>query len=152
VPGIGYTLVVAIPGMFGAAFWTLLLRLSGAPGELLAKGFRWARIPAAPALGYLLSLAGQLYVALCFTALLILASQHHLAGVYGVTYWVGWTVTFFVATAPPLIAAFDWARQPRLAVQHVSVWVTWPLTMIGYTLFMRRPEAMQLAWSWVPKL
>ena len=148
--GIGYTLVVALPGTFTAAAWTLALRVAGAPGALVAR----PRIPGITTglriLGVLLAVSGQLYVALAFAAFILRSAAHHLQGIPGWGQWLPWAVCFTVATAPPLIAMLDWARQPERATQYLAARITWPLTVLGASLFILRPTVMRLGWAWVP--
>jgi hypothetical protein len=148
--GIGYTLVVALPGTFTAAAWTLALRVAGTPGALVAR----PRIPGISIglrfLGLLLAVGGQLYVALVFAAFILRSAAHHLQGISGWGQWLPWTVCFVVATAPPLIAMLDWARQPERATQYLAARITWPLTVLGAFLFILRPSLMRLGWGWVP--
>jgi hypothetical protein len=150
--GIGYTLVVALPGTFCAAAWSLALRVAAAPGALLARPRIPVVSPGLRAVGVLLSLAGQLYVALIFTAFILRSATHHLHGLSGYWRWLPWTVCFVVATAPPLIAMLDWGRQSERATQYLAARITWPLTVLGAALFIWHPAIMRLAWGWVPVL
>jgi hypothetical protein len=150
--GIGYTFVVALPGAFAAAFWTLALRFSGTPGALVAR----LRFPGGTtglrALGVLLAVLGQLYVALVFAAFVLRSTAHHLYGISGWVKWLAWSVSFVVATAPPLIAALDWARQPARATEWLAARISWPLTVLGGLLLIFRPSTMRFGWGWVPHL
>ena len=148
--GIGYTLIVALPGTFAAAAWTLALRVAAAPGALLARPRIRVVSSGLRILGVLLSIGGQLYVALVFAAFILRSATHHLHGVSGWGRYLPWTVCFLVATAPPLIAMLDWGRQPERATQYTAARITWPLTVLGAGLFILHPSIMRLAWAWVP--
>lgn len=150
--GLAYLFVVALPGSIAAAVWTLALRLAGSPGSQLARisilggssGFR--------VLGLLLSVIGQLYAALAFTALIVRSTAHHTPDMATWARWLTWGVSLVVATAPPLIAALDWARQPSKATQCLAARITWPLTIVGALLFALYPAALRLGWAWVPRV
>jgi len=152
VSSLGYLFVMAIPGMFAAAFWTLAVGAGGVAGALMGRaGSRTGFWPLS-VLGFLLAVAGQSYVAVSFAALMVRATWHHLAGIHGAWRWIGWTVAFLVGTAPPLIALFDWARQPARRLQHLAIRLTWPLTMLGFVALARHGGGAQWPWAWVPAL
>ena len=150
VRGLGYIFVVALPGTFTAAAWSFVLRIAGLPGELLGRLANTSGSAVLGGIGLLLAVAGQLYAALIFAAFILRSSHHHLQGTHPWIYWLGWTVTGVVATAPPLIAALDWARQPSKATACKAARITWVLTIIVALLFVRRPEVVLWAWGWVP--
>ncbi len=150
--GLAYLFVVALPGSIAAALWTLALRVAGSPGSLVARlssvcggsGFR--------VLGLVLAVLGQLYVALAFAAFVVRSTAHHTPGMAAWARWLTWTVSVIVASAPPLIAALDWARQPPKATQCLAAQITWPLTILGALLFALYPAALRLGWAWVPRV
>lgn len=150
VRGLGYVFVVALPGTFTAAAWSFVLRIAGLPGELLGRVASASGSTVLKALGLLLAVTGQLYVALVFALFILRSSIHHLHGTHPWIYWLGWMVTGVVATAPPLIAALDWARQPAKATACTAARITFVLTIAGAILFVRRPALLEWAWGWVP--
>jgi hypothetical protein len=150
VRGLGYIFVVALPGTFTAAFWSFVLRLAGLAGELVGRLAKAGGNTVLGAIGLLLAVAGQLYAALIFSAFILRSSANHLHGTHPWIYWLGWTVSGVVATAPPLIAALDWARQPTKATACTAARITWVLTILGAILFIKRPGVLLWAWGWVP--
>jgi hypothetical protein len=152
VPGLGYTLVLSLPGAFAAALWTIPLAIGGTPGAWLTGWLRRRGLSGLAALGLGLTTLGQLYVALIFTAFIVRASSHHLAAVHGPGRWLAWTVGSLIAVAPPLVALLDWARDPGRQIQHSAVRATWVLTALGFVLFLSRPDLLRLGWGWVPQL
>ena len=152
MPGLGYTLVLSLPGAFAAALWTIPLAIGGAPGAWLTGWIRRRGPREVAAVGYGLTILGQLYVALIFTAFIVRSSGHHLATVHGPGRWLGWTVSSVIAVAPPLVAMLDWARDSGREVQHTAVRATWVLTAVSFGVFLARPELLRLGWGWVPYL
>ena len=152
MPGLGYALVVGLPGTFTAVAWSLVLGLAGKPGGLLSAALTALGARPLAWFGLVVSLAAQLYVALIFTVLVIRSASHHLAGVHGAGKWIAWPVAFVVASVPPLVGVLDWGRDPGKAVQHRAIKITAPLTALGFFLFLVRPDLMRLAWDWVPTI
>jgi hypothetical protein len=150
IPGLGYALVVALPGTFFGVIWSLVVRRAGWPGALLSRALLAARVRPLVVFGLLVSVAGQLYTALVFTALLVQATRHHMAGIQGVGRWLSWTVAFLVSLVPSLVGVFDWGRDPTRVVQHRGAKIVVPLLAAGFALFLLRPDLMQLGWGWVP--
>jgi len=152
MPGLGYALVVGLPGTFTAVAWSLVLGLAGKPGSLVSAMLSALGARPLAWLGVVVSLAAQLYVALIFTVLVIRSASHHLAGVHGAGTWIAWPVAFLVALVPPLVGVLDWGRDPGKAVQHRAIKITAPLSALGFFLFLIRPDLMRLAWNWVPTI
>jgi hypothetical protein len=152
MPGLGFALVVGLPGTFTAVVWSVVVGVAGKPGSLLSVAL--TRLGARPLawLGVVVSLGGQLYAALVFTVLVVRSASHHLAGVHGAGKWIAWTVAFLVASVPSLVGVLDWARDPRKAVQHRAIKITAPLSALGFVVFLIRPDLVRLAWDWVPTI
>ena len=152
MPGLGYTLILSLPGAFAAALWTIPLAVGGAPGAWLTALLRRRGVAAFAPFGLLLTALGQLYVALIFTAFVVRSNSHHLAAVHGLGYWLGWTVGTVIAVGPRLVAVIDWARDPERQVQHSAARATLVLTALGFVLFLTHPTLLSLGWAWVPYL
>lgn len=144
--GLGFALVLALPGAFGAFLWSRVLGVVSLPGILLGRGLG----PRLEFPGWLLCAGCQLYAALAFTTLVLRATTRHLAGVTGPAKWIGWAVAFLVGSAPAMIAWLDWARDPPRVLAHRAAGVTAPLAALGFLLFRAHPELMRIGWDFVP--
>jgi hypothetical protein len=152
MPGLGYALVVGLPGTFTAVVWSLLVGLAGKPGGLLSAALTSLGARPLAWLGVVVGLVAQLYVALIFTVLVLRSATHHLANVHGPGRWIAWPVAFLVASVPSVVGVLDWGRDPARAVQHRAVKITAPLATLGSIAFLIRPALMRLAWDWVPTI
>jgi hypothetical protein len=152
MPGLGFALVVALPGTFTAVAWSLVLGLAGRPGGLLSAALTGLGARPLAWLGVVVSLVAQLYVALIFTVLVLRSASHHLGAVHGPGRWIAWPIAFVVASVPSLVGVLDWGRDPRKAVQHRAIKITAPLATLGSIAFLVRPGLMRLAWDWVPTI
>lgn len=148
---IGYAILLGFAGTFAAALWTFVIGLAGAPGALLtAAAMRRIATSVIPIWGLLLTVAGQLYASLAFTAFILGTSSSVLANTTGFGKWVAWVVTFCVASAPALIALKDAARAEAKNVQHAATTLTAPLATVGFLVFLFAPRIRALAWGWIP--
>lgn len=148
---LGFALLLGFGGILAAAIYTFVIGLAGVPGALLsAAAAKRSPDGATPVWGLLLTVAGQLYASLVFVALVIHLVESRLSGVTGLGKWVAWSVAFFVAVAPPVIALKDAARAVRRNVQHTATTLTAPLTALGFLLFQFFPALMNAGWGWVP--
>lgn len=148
---IGYAVLLAFVGTLGAAMWTFVVGLAGAPGALLtATAMQRSGATKIPTWGLLATVAGQLYVSLAFTAFVVQTTAAALQNSEGIGKWIAWLVTFFVASAPAFIALKDSARSGMRTVQHGATTLTAPLTAIGFFVFVFAPGVLEAGWGWVP--
>jgi hypothetical protein len=148
---IGYAILLAFGGTLAAALWTFVVGLAGTPGALLtAAAMRRTGPTAIPTWGLFVTVAGQLYGSLVFTAFVLQTTSSVVADSAGFGKWVVWLVTFFVASAPAFIALKDAARAEVKNVQHVATTLTAPLTAIGFIVFLVAPRTLDAGWGWVP--
>jgi hypothetical protein len=149
---LGFAILLGFGGIFAAAIYTFVVGLAGAPGALLsAAAVKRSPDGAIPVWGLLLTVAGQLYAALVFVALVTNFVEAHLSGTTGIGKWVAWIVAFFVAVAPTVIALKDAARVEQRNVQHHATTLTAPLTAVGFFVFQFFPSLMNTGWGWVPR-
>jgi hypothetical protein len=150
---IGYAILLTFGGTLLAALFTFVVGLAGAPGALLtAAAMRRAGATTIPTWGLLLTVAGQLYASLAFTAFILQTTSSRLQGADGFGGWAAWVITFFVASAPPFIALKDAAGAEVKNVQHGATTLTAPLTALGFVVFVLAPSVLRAGWGWVPHL
>jgi hypothetical protein len=150
---IGYAILLAFGGTLAAAIWTFVVGFGGAPGAILtAAAMRRTGATSIPTWGLLLTVAGQLYVSLAFTAFVMQTTTSLLGDSAGLGKWLAWVVTFCVASLPPFIALKDAARAEIKNVQHGATTLTAPLAVIGFFVFLLVPSIRDAAWGWVPHL
>lgn len=148
---VGYAILLAFGGALLAAVFTFAIGLAGAPGGVLTTAaMRRTGSATIPTWGLLLTVAGQLYASLVFTAFIVQTSSNRLQGMTGLGSWLAWIVTLFVATAPPFIALRDAARTEVKSVQHGATTLTAPLAVVGFFIFVFAPSVLQAGWGWVP--
>lgn len=147
----GYAIILAFAGTLAAALWTFVVGLGGVPGALLtARAMRRSGARTIPTWGLLATLAGQLYVSLAFTAVVIQTTRSLVGTSPGYGRWVAWVVTLLVGCAPAFIALKDSARAEAKNVQHGATTLTAPLTVVGFFVFVFVPKALEAGWGWMP--
>lgn len=152
IPGLGFALVLALPGTFTAVIWSLVVRRAGWPGTWLSWALVFLRLRPLAFLGVVVSAAAELYVALAWTVLIIRATTHHMAPVHGAGKWIAWGIAFVVSCVPVLVGVLDWGRDPVKAVQHAGARIVAPLVPVGFLVLTYHPEWIRQFWGWVPRL
>ncbi len=149
---IGFAILLGLGGTLVDALWTFAVGLGGTPGAMLTGlAMQRRQTNLVPTWGLLLTVAGQLYVALCFTAFVVFLTRHHIAGQSGFGTWIAWTVAFLVASVPSMAALKDAAQAEVRKVQHGATTFTAPLATIGFFVFAFSPDTMNPLWVWVPR-
>jgi hypothetical protein len=147
VNAIGFALLLGVGGTFVGALWTFAVGIGGAPG--LAMERRHTNL--IPTWGLVLTVAGQLYVALCFVAFVVALTRHHLAGQSGFGTWVAWAAAWFVSSVTVWAALKDAAQAEVRNVQHGGAVFTALFAEIGFFPFVFAPGTMSPLWGWVPR-
>jgi len=149
---LGFALLLAFGGILAAAIWVFVVGFAGVPGAMLsAAAAKRSANQTIPVWGLFLTVAGQLYAALVFVALVIHFVAPRLSEATGFGKWVVWVIAFMVGVAPPSMALKDAVRADPRNVQHLATTFTAPLTAIGFLLFVFVPALMKAGWGWVPR-
>ena len=152
----GAVLLMGLGGSVVGRMWTFVIGLGGMPGVALTFKAAMETKPdeqlplTIPAL--LITVLGQLYVALVWVAFVVESTRSLGAEYAGVGKWLLWTVAFWAASVPTMGAVRSAARTERKGVQHVATTLTLPLAAIGLLLFIFLPVVLEVAWGWVPHL
>lgn len=148
---IGFAILLGMIGTFVGALYTFVIGFAGTPGAMLTEiAMRRAKTNLIPTWGLVLTLVGQLYMALAFVAFVVLTTKNHLFGMSGPVTWIAWVVAFYVSTVPGWAALKDSAQAERKNVQRGASAFTAPLSAIGFFLFVFFPSAAARGWPWVP--
>lgn len=148
----GLTVLLAIGGTLIGALWTLAIGLGGAPGAVVSELImRRRNTRVLPTWGVLLTVAGQLYAALCFTAFVVKNVGAVVSGLSGVGVWVMWTVACLVSEVPIWAALKDAHQAEVREVQHVAAALMGIPAGLGFFVFAFFPKAMGPLWNWVPQ-
>mgnify|MGYP000748955416 CR=1 FL=1 len=146
--------ILGIGGLFLAAIYTFIIGFAGAPGSIISTiGEKRFSNRLVWVLGVILTIAGQTYIAMAFAVLVINFVRGHFVDVSGFQKWILWTIAFFVANAPASYAVKDayyaW-REQQNNPQHIAIFVTDGLTVIGFFLCLFVPRLIEVGWGWVP--
>ena len=145
--------VIGIVGTLLAAFWTFVVGFAGAPGAIYAgirtpEAEQEGRISSA--LGFALTVLGQLFAMLVFTVFVVESTRSLVAGLDGFFVWLPWMAAWLVAAAPGGMALKDASYKSRQTIQDVAVAFSSVLAILGFFLFAFLPQSVLWGFGWVP--
>lgn len=148
---LGFAFLLAAAGTVVAAVWTYVLGLAGAPGGAITVAGVRRRSSSVALAGALVSFIAQAYLALAFTACIVLSVAHWARGHAGLPVWPVLLGGWYLGTAPALLLTRDRAKATAHHVRSRLAGATVYLAALAYWLFLWRP-ALLSAWPWVPSI
>ena len=130
---------------------TFLLNLGGLPGGLIGKGStsRSSQF----AIGTFISLIGQSYIYLSYTALIVSWSISRIDGEHSIKYFI-WPTAFLVNLFP-IASNYNNAIKEAIEDNYINPQVkalkyTQVIALLGFFIFVLAPSRMKPLWEWIP--
>jgi len=152
---IGYVILCGFIVGVLAAVWTFVIGLGGVPGAFLAYLLRpsekdYLRMRNFSLVGLIVCVAGQSYMALTFSALLISFTGGFLVDRPELIRWSVWVVTYCVSLLPVYFALRDAKRKDAKTTQDLATSYTQRVSLVGFWVFILIPSVMNFGWGWIP--
>lgn len=143
---------ILIGGAFIFNFISIfLLNLGGLPGGLIGKGS--TSKSSQFAIGTLVSIIGQSYIYLSYTALIVSWTISRIDGGHSIKYII-WVVAFF-ASLLPIANNYNTAVKEAIQDNYINPQVkalkyTQAIALLGFFIFALAPARMKPLWEWIP--